>query len=392
MHVNNLFLHEIALHPEHDSEDFRPPFFVSLENNRYIPPLGPAYVTGIMECISASQSALKKFISLSVERARVLPSFLFARCMYCCIVLIKLDVSTRSPNSEIGKIVDRSSLMTSQYIEKMLHHLKNVVGNDGKCVVGGKFLNILGKLFIWFRSVLQQSRGGPVARTSIEPGRAMSSEYKFDQAQPVSLIKEEPRDVEQDIKASMGNQKPSQSFVAPIPSWGTQQQHTNFFANMPKQPAPQTSISQNGQAPFRALPTFDYMKAYTAEAQSDGAFSQGTSTQPGASGATGAEVTPDNGLSAGHNSSSPMDYSSPEMVDMSGPMATYPMEVDTSIFNQLEGMAPFDLSQEMTNDWMVNGIDLAALQEITDVDWNSINASWTGFGPSQREQILDTEL
>lgn len=366
MHFNNLFVHELALHTEHDSEDFRPPFFVTTEYDRTFPKLGPAYVSAIMECVSAAQTALKTFTDMSIENARVLPAFLFARVLYCCVVMIKLDVSTRAPSSEIGRIVDRDILMTQAYIEKTLHHMKNVVGTDGKCVVGAKFLMVLGKLVIWFRAVTHTGTATQV-KSSIEPGRGMSAEYTFEKASPAKQEGETRPPSNNSVSAEQGA---NGRFVAPVPVWRPSSQQSTSFGSAQKQPGT-ASVAHNG------LPDLDMGKAYAEMNSKPVPDPQDLRTHLiNANHVNGNNEASNSRHSATSRASPITDYESPEMIDVTATAAArlppdYPMEVDPSFFNQLEGMDPFTTEQH-SNSWALQGFDYMALQHMEGVDWSSV--------------------
>ncbi|MCJ1462438.1 hypothetical protein MMC07_001039 [Pseudocyphellaria aurata] len=150
-HVNNIYLHEMALYPDHNVEDFRPPFLVKTtthvkDKNTSI---SPAYLDAIMICLSSTHALLKEFLQTSVEALRVVPIVTYVRMAYGVVVLTKLHFSAISPTSEIGKVLDHDSLQVSQYLNRLVIHLVAIVGAE-KNRMASKFLMILIKLKAWY--------------------------------------------------------------------------------------------------------------------------------------------------------------------------------------------------------------------------------------------------
>ena len=331
-HINNVYIHEIALHPEHDSEDFRPPFYVTATSNKVKVPLGPAYVNAITECVNSAQTVIKVFLSMHIETLRSLPALLYVRVIYSSIILIKLDVSASSSDSEIGKILDRESLMTRAYIEKALVQMKRVAGTENRYILSAKFCMILGKLVLWYRQVMQpdttQGRAQPLA-----PFKNFSSPYKPDE------IPSDP-----------------QAFPVPKASFPQPDSMVNAMA-APPMPHP--------GAAFTIFSSFSGAPQYPTPHQSPFSAPVKSAAQ------TSAQGIPD--LSASYDARTPQstDYSSPELMDQSDPQLPVPMDVDPCMFDQLQGIDPFTYSQQ-PNDWMFEGMEYSNIENVPDFDWLSI--------------------
>lgn len=149
-HVNKIYLHEMALHPDHDTEDFRPPFLVKTTTNaKDNTSVSPAYLDSIMICLSSAHGLLTAFLKTSVETLRVVPVVTYVRMVYGAVVLTKLHFSAISPTSEISKVLDHDSLQVGQYLNKLVIHLMAVVGEENNRMAS-KFLMILIKLKAWY--------------------------------------------------------------------------------------------------------------------------------------------------------------------------------------------------------------------------------------------------
>lgn len=168
-HVNNIYLHEMALYPDHNAEDFRPPFLVKTttqaNDNKSI---SPAYLDAIMICLSSTHALLATFLKTSIEILRVVPIVTYVRMAYGAVVLTKLHFSAISPGSEIGKFLDHDSLQVSQYLHRLVIHLTAVVGAE-KNRMASKFLMILVKLRAWYGQHRMQVHSKMIPDEQLEP-------------------------------------------------------------------------------------------------------------------------------------------------------------------------------------------------------------------------------
>ena len=160
-HANNIYLHEIALHPDHDVDDFRPPFFIAvkLPSTHTSAALTPPYINAIIQCISSADAVITTFLGMSVEDILQCPTLIFVRVVYASVVLIKLSMSASIPSNQLGNLIAPESNKIDIYLEQLLHHLKNVstFENGSKHVLSSKFLGILTKLKLWYERQKQQS-------------------------------------------------------------------------------------------------------------------------------------------------------------------------------------------------------------------------------------------
>ena len=151
-HVNRVNLHEIALHAEHDADEFRPPF--SLEATRSSSKrLSPPYINAIMVCISSSQRLIDVFLGMSVEALRASPRFLWTRLCYAVVILMKLSISASTPSSELGKIFDPEECKVLYYSERVIAYMDKIAtaGSLKQHDISFRFLRILNNLNFWYR-------------------------------------------------------------------------------------------------------------------------------------------------------------------------------------------------------------------------------------------------
>ena len=169
-HASNIYIHEIALHPDHDAEDFRPPFFIAvkLPSTQSQTILTPPFVNAIIQCMSSADALLSTFLNMSVKEILRCPTLVYVRVIYAVVILIKLSISTSMPSSELGKIISQSSNKIDTFLDKLLIHFRAVatLEQGGKHVLSSVFLRILTKLKLWFEHQKNQPCGSTIAETS----------------------------------------------------------------------------------------------------------------------------------------------------------------------------------------------------------------------------------
>ena len=156
-HVNKVNLHEIALHAEHDADEFRPPF--SLEATRSsCKRLSPPYINAIMVCISSSQRLIDIFLGMSIEALRASPRFLWTRLCYAVVILMKLSISASTPSSELGKVIDPEECKVLYYSERVITYMDKIAtaSSQKQHDISFRFLRVLTNLNFWYRKHILQ--------------------------------------------------------------------------------------------------------------------------------------------------------------------------------------------------------------------------------------------
>ncbi|KAL6720101.1 hypothetical protein ACLMJK_002022 [Lecanora helva] len=175
-HANNLYLHEIALHPDHDIDDFRPPFFIAVKLPSTHPSttLTPPYVNAIIQCITSADALITTFLGMSAEEILQCPTLVFVRVVYASVVLIKISMSANLPSSDLGNLIAPESNKIDTYLQQLLVHLRSVptFENGSRHVLSSKFLGILTKLKFWYERQKQQTPAELLS--SIENGQDKS--------------------------------------------------------------------------------------------------------------------------------------------------------------------------------------------------------------------------
>lgn len=155
-HTVNLYMHEIAMHVDHNVDDFRPPFSEEhLKPTRHEELLNSAHVSGLTICLSAIQSIIGIFLTYDTETVRVQPIFQFVRVAYAVVCLTKLYFTVTSANSDLAKVISREDLKVEHNLDGLLETFRMAAEGD-KCRPASKFLMILVMLKTWF----QKQKGG----------------------------------------------------------------------------------------------------------------------------------------------------------------------------------------------------------------------------------------
>ncbi|KAI8946298.1 hypothetical protein F4801DRAFT_565090 [Xylaria longipes] len=166
--VLNLYMHEIALQANDEyagsnAEALRDP----------IPGLGDsltaAHIGALSSCLTAIDGIFETFLSLDVPTIRCLPIFNFVRVAYAVVVLIKIYFSASSPNSELGKVINKDNMKVAEYLERLLEKFRETAAQD-KSRPAGKFLVVLAMVRGWF----QQQGQGRMQGQKVDPGSESS--------------------------------------------------------------------------------------------------------------------------------------------------------------------------------------------------------------------------
>ncbi|CAJ2501610.1 Uu.00g044630.m01.CDS01 [Anthostomella pinea] len=151
-HVLNLYMHEIALYVDKNSDEYRAPINAEALHDP-IPGLGDnltaAHIGALSSCLTAIDGIFETFLAMDTQVIRCLPIFNFVRVAYAVVVLIKMYFSASSPNSELGKVINKDNMKVSEYLDKLLEKFRDTAASD-KSRPAGKFLVVLMMLRGWF--------------------------------------------------------------------------------------------------------------------------------------------------------------------------------------------------------------------------------------------------
>ncbi|KAJ5032426.1 uncharacterized protein L3040_009031 [Drepanopeziza brunnea f. sp. 'multigermtubi'] len=176
-HVVNLYMHEVAMHVDHNVEEFKPPFTDAFrDTSGDDQKLSSSHVKALSVCLKSIDGIFATFLGFDVETIRCLPVANFVRVAYAVVVLIKMYFAAANPNSNFGKVINKDNMKVEQYLDGLVS-LFMAAALEEKSRPSQKFLLVLLVLKTWFHrqreektttSSSNDTRSGPVADASTE--------------------------------------------------------------------------------------------------------------------------------------------------------------------------------------------------------------------------------
>ncbi|KAJ9610443.1 hypothetical protein H2200_005220 [Cladophialophora chaetospira] len=158
----NLYMHEIAIHQDHNVDDFRPA--INEPEPRKEPELITAgHVEALSTLLSSSHQVLDTYLSLDTDCARTLNNLYIVWSAYAIVILIKMHWLFNAPDSKLGAVF-LPDLKTSHYVEAMLTRLGELsAGEKSPCAAAFGFVFMKLKMWHLHRSgQLSDDEGGSV--------------------------------------------------------------------------------------------------------------------------------------------------------------------------------------------------------------------------------------
>ncbi|CZR50961.1 related to cercosporin resistance protein [Phialocephala subalpina] len=169
-HVVNLYMHEVAMHVDHNVEEFKPPFTEAnlrgLGDSDQGIKLSHAHVNALSICLASIDAIFETFLKFDVETIRCLPVANFVRVAYAVVVLIKMYFAATTPNSELGKVIVKENMKVEYYLDGLVGIFRASAAEE-KSRPSGKFLMVLLMLKTWFHR--QREGGQPVPANEAAP-------------------------------------------------------------------------------------------------------------------------------------------------------------------------------------------------------------------------------
>lgn len=148
--VTNIYLHEIALHIDHNIDDFKPPFITDLGSEQAQADMGTAaHVEALTSCLTSIHDTYEVLCSMDPTTYSSFPSIHFVRTSYATVALIKLHNAATAPGSKLGEVFRPSDLQTEYYLDRVIEYLKRGAENDAARIVS-RFTVKMALLRTWF--------------------------------------------------------------------------------------------------------------------------------------------------------------------------------------------------------------------------------------------------
>lgn len=271
--VVNLYMHEMALHSETLSDQWRPPFNTEALKDGIVnsEPLSAAHINALSACLTAIDGILNTFLSMDVLSIRCLPVFNFMRVAYAVVILIKMYFSASSPGSEMGRVIHKDNMRVEYYLETLLDKFRATAA-DNKCRPAAKFLVVLAMLRSWFfkqgkgegmASSSDDGSGAAAANTSTTPNTAALSTASPQQRQYSAQGTQQQQQLQQQLQQQQLQQQHQQpaantplQLLSEVATTGRDASNaTHIFANLSgtgrsiQQPFFHDSVSSTGTPP-----------------------------------------------------------------------------------------------------------------------------------------------
>ncbi|KXS96103.1 hypothetical protein AC578_7773 [Pseudocercospora eumusae] len=148
----------VVLYVDHDLEDFRPPFRVR-PLDASVPPsarLTPFVTRTVMALVETIHSALDAFLQFDAVNLLAAPIVYYIRTLHPFTILLMLDMASRRPENEIGKILDENNLKVSYYFQAFHQMLQGATDSEARRTPS-KFWAIIKRMESWWLLQVQHA-------------------------------------------------------------------------------------------------------------------------------------------------------------------------------------------------------------------------------------------
>ena len=178
--IINLYMHEIAMHHNHNVDDFKPPYNITPLDGPSEPDfVTPAHIDSLTICLASIHNAFDAFLSMDVNVLRALPTLFFVRNSYAAVALIKMYSAVSAKGSKFGTIFKISDLKVEQYLDRLINRLTKTA-EGGASRVAHKFSFIFNMLKNWH---LKRVETGGNGKKRPNMSRKLTTSYKDAQEQ-----------------------------------------------------------------------------------------------------------------------------------------------------------------------------------------------------------------
>ena len=145
----NLYIHEIAIHFDHNVDDFRPPPLMTDERpTGHDEMITPAHIDSLMICIDSIHVMFDAYFEMDIDTIRNLPNLFMVRNAYAAVALIKMDGVFKSRGSKF-EMVFSPNLKVESYLNTLIDVLDKA--NEGsKSIIAFGFGFVFRRLKQWY--------------------------------------------------------------------------------------------------------------------------------------------------------------------------------------------------------------------------------------------------
>jgi len=150
--TGSLYCHEIAMHTDHNVDDFRPPAGRpgSADDVREIKDfITPSHLDALTKCVVSMNTALDAFLNIFPSPTiRQLPCLSIVWAAYSAVAMIRLDGALRASKSKYADIF-LPELKIDYYLDGIIERLSGGVGPALTCGPVPMFVQAFQKLKVW---------------------------------------------------------------------------------------------------------------------------------------------------------------------------------------------------------------------------------------------------
>ncbi len=189
-------MHEVAMHVDHNVEEFKPPFTDALlrdAGNGDQMSLSSPNIKALSICLKSIDGIFETFLAFQVETIQCLPVANFVRVAYAVVVLIKMYFAAANPNSNFGKVINKDNMKVEQYLDGLVDLFQKAATGE-KSRPSQKFLMVLLMLKTWFhRQREDKLAGGPSNEPASDPATDASTDAPAESNQKTNLHQHRPQ-------------------------------------------------------------------------------------------------------------------------------------------------------------------------------------------------------
>lgn len=172
--IINLYMHEIAMHHNHNIDDFKPPYNINpIEGPPDPDSVTPAHIESLSACLQSIHAAFNAFLAMDLKSLRALPTLFFVRNSYAAVALIKMYSAVAAKGSKFATIFKPEDLKVESYMDRMINTLAKT-GEGGASRVAYKFSFIFTMLKNWHLKRIEPNNGSNGTTSNVTtPGALM---------------------------------------------------------------------------------------------------------------------------------------------------------------------------------------------------------------------------
>jgi len=147
-----LYIHEIAMHHEHDIDNFKPPF--GMAEGDAIPQATfkintPDHMSSLKICLHSIHRIFDAVLSVDPIKLRIFPCLVFVRILYAGIALLKLSSIATAPGNPLASVFGPHDLKVGEYLGNLVNALAKT-SDHGKYRSVGEFWEQVRMMRLWW--------------------------------------------------------------------------------------------------------------------------------------------------------------------------------------------------------------------------------------------------